>query len=184
MPDPVARYVDRAGRARRVLQDCERKTPIGADDRLGVALITWLAIRQEIDVALLFTTDEERGLLSAWQLPPEWFADFSLVVEVHYGNRPSAELVSRVEGVPLCSPRRTSWLLDLSATIGLPRIEADGPRTDAYAMRCRDLVPEAVNMTCGYHESFKEASGEEYVDLEEAADTLRFLLAIARAVRR
>jgi acetylornithine deacetylase/succinyl-diaminopimelate desuccinylase-like protein len=178
-PDPVVRQVFRAGRARRVLQDREQATQIGGDDRLGVALISWLAAtRRDLDLALLFTTDEEVGLLSAAKVPAEWLGRFALAAQVDRGNRPSPELVTRILELPLCSPRTASWLLELAASLGLPRTEVKGLRTDVYALRKRAPI-EAVNMTCGYHASHNDGSGEEYIDLAEALETLMFLEAIA-----
>jgi len=160
------------GRARRwVLQDRGCQVQLGADDRLGVAIATWIASETRAPLGLLFTTDEEIGLLSAGHVPVAWGEGCDLFVQIDRGaERP--QLVTSIAGMPLCSKETEASLLVLAGGIGLPREVANGRGTDVFVLKDRGVAREAVNLTCGYHRSHRE---DEFVDVLEAWETVRFV---------
>lgn len=180
-PTPVVRRKTIDGRARWILQDDLCETQLGGDDRLGVAIITWAALKAPgISVDLVFTTDEECGLKSADAMRPEWLSDTGLVLGVDRGNQPDAQLVTSIHGLRLCSQDTERGLLDIAATCALPRRPVEGLSTDVYALVRNGVAHEAVNMTCGYHRGHGD---DEYIDLREAAETLTYVTAILKAGR-
>ncbi len=172
LPSPAV--VQREGRW--LMEDRERQVQLGGDDRLGIALMTWIAAcDREAPLALLLTTDEEVGCLSADEVPGSWFEGIDLAVQVDRKSDGGDQLVTRIGGTKLCSDSTAEWLLGLAKEIGLPREEVVGGPTDVCVLIERGVCPEAVNLTCGYH---RPHGKDEYVDLQEANDTLRFLQAI------
>jgi putative aminopeptidase FrvX len=65
-----------------VIQDKDCLVQVGGDDRVGVAIELWLAMKTDLPMALLFTTDEEIGLLSARQVEFPELMDFELLVQI------------------------------------------------------------------------------------------------------
>lgn len=158
---------------RMVIQDKECKFQTGGDDRLGVAINMWLALNTGYDVALLFTTDEEIGLCSASEVRFPELNEFDLLCQVDRGNK-SNQLVTRIGGTQLCSPTTAKRLLKISEDMGRPREEVSGLCTDVQVIVRNGIAKEAVNMTCGYHNSFGD-SAKEYIDVEEARSTMKFV---------
>jgi len=160
----------------RIIQDENNKVQVGGDDRLGVAINTWIALNTGYDMALLFTTDEEIGAISADYLSLDELNDFDLLIQVDRGNN-SNQLVTSISGVRLCSDSTAKRLINISKEIGLPRYTVRGLLTDVLAIRSNNKCREAVNMTCGYHNSYG-ASANEFINIEEAKDTLKYVSAI------
>jgi hypothetical protein len=152
-------------------RDCEHQT--GGDDRLGVAINLWLALNTGYDVALLFTTDEEIGLCSADEVKFKELKKFDLLIQVDRGNH-SNQLVTRIGGVQLCSPKTAARLLKIADDMGGTRREVTGLCTDVMVIVRNGIAREAVNMTCGYHNSFGD-SAKEYIEVEEAKSTMRYV---------
>jgi acetylornithine deacetylase/succinyl-diaminopimelate desuccinylase-like protein len=175
---PVIKMVESEGQVRRIIQDKDCRIQVGGDDRLGVAINTWVALNSGYDVALLFATDEEIGLKSARVCDFPQLKDFDLCMEVDRGNH-SNQLVIKIGGEILCSYDTAVRLLDVSHRIGLPREVITGAATDIYAMRSRGVIKEAVNLTCGYHNSIS-AQKDEYIDVQEAKDTMKFVAEVVK----
>ena len=170
-PDINPVIKDWAGR--QVIQDKDCQYQVGGDDRLGVAINTWLALNTGYDLAVLFTTDEEVGLISAGECRFPELAKFDLLVQVDRGNK-SNQVVSRIGGTQLCSRKTIGRLLKIAEEMGQPRDEVSGLATDVLMMIRNGVGKEAVNMTCGYHNSFGD-SAKEYIEIAEAKSTLSFV---------
>jgi acetylornithine deacetylase/succinyl-diaminopimelate desuccinylase-like protein len=69
--------------------------------------------------------------------------------------------------------------LQIAYDMGKPRKIVTGANTDVYALKDRKIIKNAVNMTCGYHASVS-ASANEYIDIEEARDTMKYVAAIVK----
>jgi hypothetical protein len=63
--------------------------------------------------------------------------------------------------------------------MGKPRSLVQGMHTDVYALKSKNWCKNAVNMTCGYHNSIG-ADPTEYIDMEEARDTLEYVSNIVK----
>ncbi len=129
-------------------------------------------------MALLFTTDEEIGLCSASEVRFPELKKFDLLVQVDRGNH-SDQLVTRIGGVQLCSPKTAKRLIKISGDMGCERREVSGLMTDVQVIVRNGVAREAVNMTCGYHNSFGD-SAKEYIEVEEARSTLRYVSSIIK----
>lgn len=178
--DPVVKKVkDDEGVVRRIIQDRHRKLQTGGDDRLGVAIITWIALNTGYDMGLFFPTDEEIGLKSAAACEMKELLDFDLLVEVDRGNH-SNELVTKIGNTYLCGWETGTRLLEIAFDMGIPRTPVTGMGTDVAALISRGKAKEAVNMTCGYHESHS-SSPDEYIEVAEAMDTMRYVSSIVKS---
>lgn len=181
--DPVIKSVWDHGQKRRIIQDRNCKTQVGGDDRLGVAINTWIALNSGYDMGLYFPTDEEIGLKSAGACEMKELKEFDLIAQVDRGNH-SNELVVKIGGETLISYESASRLLWIAYKlaergIGEPRTPVAGLGTDVVALKRRGFCKEAVNMTCGYHNSVG-AQANEYIDINEARDTMLFVQEIVR----
>lgn len=158
---------------KRIIQDKTCETQVGGDDRLGVAINTWIALNSSHDMGLLFTTDEEIGLCSAEEVAFPELMKFDLLAQVDRGNH-SNQLVTNIGGEVLCSPTTKDRLLKVAKDIGLPRSPVQGLITDVYAIKKNGRCREAVNMTCGYHNSWG-TNPSEFINIEEAVNTKIFV---------
>jgi hypothetical protein len=173
---PVIKELNRFGKIRRVIQDEHCKVQVGGDDRLGVAINTWIALNTGYDMGLLYTTDEEVGNLAAEFARFSELRDFDICCQVDRGNH-SGQLVTSIGRTRLCSPETAERLLNISKDIGFPRVPVNGMMTDVLALTENGMCKEAVNMTCGYHRSFGSGP-EEYIDITEAVETKIFVATI------
>jgi len=163
---------------KRVIQDKDNDVQVGGDDRLGVAINSWVALNTGYDMALLFTTDEEIGCKSARQADFPELKEFDLCVQTDRGNH-SHELVNKISSTILCDYDTVVRLLEIAFDIGKPRKVVQGSNTDVLPLKDRKMIKNAVNMTCGYHSSFS-SGGHEYIDIEEAKDTMKYVAAIIK----
>jgi len=163
---------------KRIIQDKNCESQVGGDDRLGVAINLWVALNTGFDVALLFTTDEEIGLKSARVVDFAELREYDLCLQVDRGNH-SHELVTKIGSTILCDYDTVVRLLEIAFDMGKPRQAIQGANTDVAAMRDRKIIKNAVNMTCGYHSSFS-SNPNEYIDIEEATDTMKYVAAIVK----
>lgn len=175
---PVIKEMNIGGEIKQIIQDKTCQTQVGGDDRLGVAINTWIATNTGYDMGLLFTTDEEVGLLSAGEVDFPELMNFELLVQVDRGNH-SNQLVNRIGGTELCSYETALKLLQISENIGIPRYCVNGMATDVVSIKGRGRCNEAVNMTCGYHNSIG-ADTDEYIDIQEAKDTMKYVANIIK----
>lgn len=176
--DPVIKCVEQDGKIRRVIQDRDCKLQVGGDDRLGVAINTWIAINSGFDCGLYFPTDEEIGLKSARACEMPQLMDFDLLVQVDRGNH-SNQLVIKISNEILVSYETATELLSIAYDLGMPREPVVGLATDVYALKSRGKCKEAVNLTCGYFNSHGAGAGE-YIDIQEAKDTMKFVATIVK----
>lgn len=170
---PVIKEMNRFGETRRIIQDKDCKVQVGGDDRLGVAINTWIALNTEYDMGLLFTTDEEVGTISADYVSFPELGEFDVLVQVDRGNH-SNQLVTNISGIQLCDRDTATRLLNIAKEIGLPRVPVMGLLTDVLAIKSDRKCKNAVNMTCGYHQSIG-SSPNEYIDIKEARETMIFV---------
>lgn len=173
---PTIKLAEIEGEARYIIQDENCEIQVGGDDRLGVAINSWLALTTGWDLGLLFTTDEEVGVVSAEYCRFPQLKDFDLLVQVDRGNR-SHQIVSNIGGWDLCEKSTVRRLIQISEEIGLPRYEVQGMLTDVLAIKSNHMCKEAINLTCGYHNSYGAAKNE-YIDIQEAKDTMKFVNSI------
>lgn len=182
MVEPVIKHVEVEEEdskiKKRIIQDKNADTQVGGDDRLGVAINLWVALNSGYDVALYFPTDEEIGLKSARVVDFPELREYDLCVEVDRGNH-SHELVTKINSTILCDYDTIVRLLEIAFDIGKPRKAVTGANTDVYALKERRIIKNAVNMTCGYHASVG-AGSNEYIDIEEARDTMRYVANIVK----
>jgi hypothetical protein len=176
--EPVIKTVEYDGKIRRVIQDKECRLQVGGDDRLGVAINTWIALNSGYDIGLFFPTDEEIGLRSARACEMQQLKNFDLLVQVDRGNH-SDELVIKIGSEILCSYDTAVRLLEIAYDNGMPRAPVTGMATDVYALKSKGLIREAVNMTCGYHQSHG-AGPNEYIELDEARATMKYVAEIVK----
>ncbi len=162
----------------RVIQDKTCDVQVGGDDRLGVAINLWIALNTGYDMGLYFPTDEEKGLLSARACKFKELKDFELCAQVDRGNN-SHELVNKIHDTLLCDYDTTARLLEIAFDIGMPRKLVSGNGTDVCALKESGMIKNGVNMTCGYHHSYG-SSGNEYVVIDEAKETLRYVSEIVK----
>lgn len=177
--EPVIKMIEHEGEMRRIIQDKDCKLQVGGDDRLGVAINTWIALNSGYDMGLFFPTDEEIGLKSARACKMEKLKEFDLLIQVDRGNH-SNQLVPKISGTVICNYDQVVHMLEVAYSIGLPREIVCGLATDVYALHSNGYAKNAVNMTCGYHNS-RGAQKDEYIEVFEARDTMKFVSAIVRS---
>jgi hypothetical protein len=175
---PTIKLMEIDGDIKYIIQSEDCDVQVGGDDRLGVAIISWLAITTGWDLGLLFTTDEEVGVVSAEYCKFPELLDFDLLIQVDRGNR-SHQIVSNISGWDLCEKSTVRRLIQISEEIGLPRYEVQGMLTDVLAIKSNHMCKEAINLTCGYHKSYG-AGKDEYIDIQEAKDTMKFVNSIIK----
>src|SRR5258708_25371401 len=167
--DPVIKIEKINDKMTAIIQDRHCKVQVGGDDRLGVAINTWIALNTGYDVSLLFTTDEEVGLVSAEYVKFSELMNFDILLQVDRGNN-SNQLVTTIGGYDLCSGKTAKRLLKIAEDIGLPRYNVNGLMTDVLALITNHMCKEAVSMTCGYHISFG-AQADEFIVIKEIKKT-------------
>ena len=163
---------------KKIIQDKDCKLQVGGDDRLGVAINSWIGLNTGHDMALLFTTDEEIGLKSAGKVKFPEIKDYELCLQTDRGNH-SHELVTKIQGTKLCDYETEATLLEIAYDIRLPRRIVTGLNTDVFRLKENGICNNAVNMTCGYHDS-RSADAGEYIDIQESIDTLTYCASIVK----
>jgi hypothetical protein len=176
--EPWIKTVEMGGVIRRIIQDRECRLQVGGDDRLGVAIITWIALNTGYDMGLYFPTDEEIGLRSASACKMERLKAFELIAQVDRGNH-TDELVNKIGGDHLADYDTTVRALTVAYNLGMPRTIVNGAGTDVAALKRNGYAKQAFNMTCGYHNSVS-TQPNEYIDLEEATNTMWFVAGLVK----
>jgi hypothetical protein len=175
---PTTKSMIIRGEMRDIIQDKDCRFQLGGDDRLGVAINTYIALNSGYDIALLFTTDEEVGAISAEYVKFPELLDLELLVQVDRGNH-SDQLVTSIGGRQICNYDMSQRLLKIAENIGMPRYTVNGMLTDVVEIHSNGMCKNAVNMTCGYHNSYGTDS-TEYIDIQEAKDTMKYVSNIVR----
>ncbi len=176
--EPEIREIEVEGQKMRVITDKDNKLQVGGDDRLGMAINSWIALNTGYDMGLLLCTDEEVGLKSADYCKFPQLKEFSLCAEVDRGNH-TDELVIQIGGTKLCCYETAIRLLEVAYDVGLPRKPITGYGTDVCALKRNNIIKNAVNMTCGYHNSNSD-SPLEYIHIQEAFDTMKYVSEIIK----
>lgn len=171
--DPIIKIKQVNDEIQAIIQDRYCNFQVGGDDRLGVAINTWIALNTGYDMGLLFTTDEEIGVVSAEYLNFSELLDFDILVQVDRGNH-SNQLVVSIGGHELCSDNTAKRLLKIASDINLPREPVNGMLTDVFAIKTNGMCKNAVNMTCGYHNSWG-ADKTEFINIQESKDTMKYV---------
>lgn len=153
-----------------IIQDRDCEVQLAGDDRLGIAIASWIALNTGYDLAILITTDEECGMKSAYKCKFEELREFELLVQLDRGNRTN-ELVTQIGHIKLCSDQVTKRLLKIAEDMGCPRTEVTGLITDVFALRSVGICEEAINMTIGYMDGH---SNSEYIITEEAKVAMKY----------
>jgi hypothetical protein len=175
---PETKLAEIDGDIKTIIQDKGCNYQVGGDDRLGVAINTYIALNSGYDVALLFTTDEEVGAVSAENIRFPELLNYELLIQVDRGNH-SNQLVTSIGGHQICSDDMAERLLQIATDIKLPRYAVNGMLTDVLEIHRNGMCKNAVNMTCGYHNSYG-AEATEYIDLQEAKDTMKYVGSIVK----
>jgi hypothetical protein len=175
---PETKLAEIDGEIKTIIQDRDCNYQVGGDDRLGVAINTYIALNSGYDIALLFTTDEEIGAVSAENVRFPELLKYELLIQVDRGNH-SNQLVTSIGGRQICSDDMAERLLQIATDIRLPRIVVNGMLTDVLEIHRNGMCKNAVNMTCGYHNSYG-AEATEYIDLQEAKDTMKYVASIVK----
>src|SRR3984957_5661385 len=171
--EPTLKIGEVKGELREIIQDKYCLHQVGGDDRLGVAINTWIALNTGYDMGLYFPTDEEIGLRSASACKMERLKQFELIAQVDRGNH-TDELVTKINSEILAPYEIICRLLSTAYDLGMPRTIVNGAGTDVVALKKNGYAKAAVNMTCGYHNSYG-AGATEYIDIEEATNTMQFV---------
>lgn len=169
LPTPVFKELN----GERIIQDKDCETQIGGDDRLGVAMALWLAMHTQHELAILLTTDEEVGLRSAMECKFEQLNQFELLIQIDRGNETN-QIVNKIKDIELCDQSTLDFISQLLQSKNINRKFVTGLSTDVFALKKNNMCKNAINMTCGYHDSMYD-SGEEYIHIQEAKDTLSLL---------
>lgn len=177
--EPVIKMIEHEGQMRRIIQDKNCQIQVGGDDRLGVAINTWIALNTGYDMGLFFPTDEEIGLKSAGDCKMERLKEFELCVQVDRGNH-SNQLVPKIGNTIICEYDKVVHMLEIAYNMGMPREIVCGLGTDVYALYKNGYAKNAVNMTTGYHNS-RGAQKDEYIEIQEARDTMKFVSEIVKS---
>jgi hypothetical protein len=176
--EPVIKMVEHEGKMRRIIQDKDCKLQVGGDDRLGVAINTWIALNTGYPMGLFFPTDEEIGLKSAGACEMKELKQFELCVQTDRGNH-SNQIVFKISNEVLIQYDNAVRLLEIAYDIGLPREPVNGMSTDVYALHKKGIINDAINLTVGYHASHGSSSGE-YIEVSEARDAMKYVNAIVK----
>lgn len=171
-PKPVIKIMN----GREIIQDKNESIQVGGDDRLGVAIALWCALHTDKDLAILFTTDEEVGLVSAAHVKFEQLNNYKLLIQIDRGNN-SNQVVTSIGGVKLCDEETISFIEQKMKDNNITREFVIGRGTDVFAIKKANMCKNAINMTCGYHNSHGD-SGSEYIDIQEASEAKDFVLAL------
>src|SRR5271166_5194675 len=174
----IKQWMDEKGKFQRIMQDRHCKTQVGGDDRVGCGINLWIAVNTGYNMGLLFPTDEESGLKSSRVNEIPQMKDFELCAQVDRGNN-SDQLVIKISGELLCSYETAAKLSEIAYDGGAPRSITSGMHTDIYVLKNQGKIREAVNMTCGYHNSHG-ADPTEYIDLYELRSTLKYVADIVK----
>lgn len=137
-----------------------RKRPIGADDKVGLAVSLTLATTHPEFSCLLFADEEAGGVGSSKVVLP-----FQLELAVQCDRRGANDLASTIYGRWLTSEAGEEYLLKRA-----PHREiVDGGLTDVLMLSERGLARHACNLSCGY---YLPHSPEEYIVLTHAYQAL------------
>lgn len=166
-PNPIIKDLN----GDRIIQDENCQVQVGGDDRLGVAICLWIAIHTNYDMSVLFTTDEEVGLRSAHYVNFEQLKNFDLLIQIDRGNNKN-QIVTEISRLQICDTQMQYFIQQLFEKNNIQREFVRGFGTDVYAIKKNNLCKNAINMTCGYHDSTYD-SGGEYINISEALETIR-----------
>ena len=172
--NPVIKNLTHLAQLVTVIQDKNCLVQVGGDDRAGVAIELWLAMKTDLPMAILFTTDEEIGLLSAKQVEFPELINFELLIQLDRGNQPNQQIVTQVGKIQLCDNSLVNSLVRLSFKKRRPRQKVSGYGTDVVAIKTRGKCKNAINLTCGYHNSFGH-NPSEYIVIHEVEETMEYV---------
>ena len=178
--NPVIKEILHLDKLTKVIQDQDCLAQVGGDDRVGVAIALYFALYTDLPLGLLFTTDEEIGLISAKKVSFPELMEFDLLVQIDRGNQITKQIVTKIHNMELCDFETVEFLIELSEKIGRSRIPVQGYGTDVYAIKVNNKCQKAINLTCGYHNS-RSSSPLEYIVIEEAEDTMEFVQEIIKS---
>lgn len=165
--EPVVKELN----GRQIIQDKECYTQVGGDDRLGVAIIWYIAMHTKESFGILLTTDEEVGLRSADHVKFQSLNNFALLLEIDRG-RYSNQIINEIYGWSMCDDITLGTLQWLATSFGIPRESESGASTDILKLKFNDVCKNAVNITCGY---YNPHSNDEYIDIVEAKETCEYV---------
>jgi len=140
--------------------------PIGGDDKCGIAIALAAAREYSGPLKILFTVQEEIGCVgSSYFVKSKEGVDFlsNVRYNVTIDRRGQRDLVYKAAGTPLASPQFVGRVVAAAMRAEVvPKLVGEGLLTDAIALS--SLVPEAVNLSAGYH---RPHSCDEFVSIED-----------------
>lgn len=157
-----------------VVQDKECLAQVGGDDRAAVAVLLWLALKTELPIGILLTTDEEIGLISAKEVAFPELINFDLLIQIDRGNQQNHQIVTKISQLNLCDQNLAKSLIELAKIKGKPREEVIGGGTDVFAIKLNGKCKNAINLTCGYHNSLS-SNPYEYIVIHELEETMEYV---------
>ena len=114
-----------------------------ADDKVGIAICLELLDTQQ-DLLAVFTQGEETGLVGSYGIDPKVFDNIAYCLT--FDRQRSVDIVTSICGQPLASPTFAARAAHISQ-----RLEAYGLPADPLAFATRRLVPNCLNISCGYY---------------------------------
>ncbi|SNS23117.1 hypothetical protein SAMN05446037_1006131 [Anaerovirgula multivorans] len=144
---------------------------LGGDDKCGIFIALELArLLPRQPFKILFTVQEEEGCVGVRHAVKnkKWFKDilYALVIDRKGGDN----LLWSQLGSKSCSNNFASQLAMRGVDAGISVQVMDGSISDT--MYLKNVVPEAVNVSAGYHDAHTE---KEYVVLSEVAGIINWL---------
>lgn len=179
--NPVVKKIKHFNFLVNAIQDKDCLLQVGGDDRAGVAIGLWLAMHTDLPMGLLYTTNEEIGLLSAQQVRFPELMDFELLVQIDRGNQRNQQIVTQIDGLEICNSKISKSLVDLSVSLQKPRQQVLGFSTDVFVIKRNGRCKNAVNLTCGYHNSIG-SDPNEYIVIHEVIDTMEYVQEIIKFI--
>lgn len=181
--NPTIKNLLHFGNSVAAIQDESCLAQVGGDDRVGVAIALWLAVTTDLPLGILLTTDEEIGLVSAKQVEFPELINFELLVQIDRGNQPNQEIVTEIFETQICEQSLAQSLVDLSIKKGKPRQEVVGRGTDVFAIKSNNICKNAINLTCGYHNSYG-SNPSEYIVIHEVEETMEYVKDIIEFIQK
>lgn len=133
-------------------ENIEKLKTLGVDDRVGMAICLAISEIYTGPLTILFTYGEEVGSTGAVGLDPSVLKGIEYILTADRRN--GKDLVTRIYGERICS---IEFEREAIKTIGqLGYVPIEGIFADPVEFRRRNLVPNCVNMSCGYYEPHTE----------------------------
>ena len=143
---------------------------VGGDDKVGI----WAALEciEKFDnIKAAFFHSEEKGCVGSKAATPEFFQDVGYILQTD--RRGNDDFVTNIGGVNLMSKKFKKAVKPLLDKHGF-KFQDNGGLTDVKALKPISNV-SVTNISSGY---YKPHSDQEYVNIEDAMNTLSLMMGI------